>query len=247
MHCPPAIELNSSATTRADSAAVRFHGLRAALASVALLVACVGDPPPHEAALHDGQAELAMGNAGLALAQFELAHQIGPAVPEVLAGLAVANLELDQPATALEWFDRLEEVAPHALDTELTGKRCDALERALEEQIRAFEWASAVELAEQTPAAAVCKSESLSERSIRAHLGAAGQAREGGDHDEAVHHLEWVLAERPGHPDATLASLGWLLQDGQRKAALRLLSEALAQHPKDDRLIEAMVELLESR
>jgi tetratricopeptide (TPR) repeat protein len=194
--------------------------------------------------VREGREELAVGDPGAALVRFERAHALAPDDPGALRGLALSELELGRPHASLRWFDRLERVDPHALDAELTAARCRALAAAVAAEIERGAWTEAIELAEQTPAGAVCRSPRLAGQAIEAHMAEAARERESGDVDGAVEHLEWVLAEEPGHPDATLQSVDLLLREGAREEALRLLSEALTHHPRDDRLIERTVDLL---
>jgi tetratricopeptide (TPR) repeat protein len=218
---------------------------RAAPPVICWLLACASTPlPPHVIETREAEEALAVGDVETALEGFERAHVLAPDDPAALRGLALAELRLGRPAAALDWFDRLGRVDAHAFDAELTGARCRALEAALAADLQSESWARAIERAEQTPAAAVCRSPAIGDLAIRAHLAEAARAREANDLATAVDHLEWVLAERPGHPDASLESAELLQRDGSRDDALRVLSEALAQHPNDPRLIEATVELL---
>jgi tetratricopeptide (TPR) repeat protein len=194
--------------------------------------------------VREGREELAVGNVEAARIRFERAHALAPDDPGALRGLALAELRLGRPRAALRWLDRLERVDAHAFDAELTAARCRALEDAVGAELEREAWQEVIALAEQTPAGAVCRSDPLARQAIRAHMEEARREREAGRPDLAVEHLEWVLAEQPGHATATLESVGLLLRDGAREEALRLLSEALAHHPRDDRLIEAMVEVL---
>jgi tetratricopeptide (TPR) repeat protein len=223
-------------------------GLRAgtgALLWLAVAIGCASEPPPpHVVELREAEEALAVGEAESALERFQRAHELVPNHPDVLRGLALAELRLGRPGAALGWFDQLEQVRAGAFDAELTVARCAALLAAVTDELGRQAWAQALALAEQTPAAAVCRSDQLSRLAIRAHMAEAVQAREANQLASAVDHLEWVLAEQPGHADATLASVDLLLRDGSRDDALRLLSEALAHHPKDARLIEATVDLL---
>lgn len=216
-----------------------------ALLLLALAASCASEPPPpHQAALREAEAELAMGNAASALAGFLRAHELAPDHPAALGGLALAELQLGRPAAALGWLDQLERIRADAFDAELTAARCDALLAAVSAELDREAWAAAIELAERTPSAVVCRAEPLSTLAIRAHVARAAQAREANQIAAAIDHLAWVLAEQPGHADATLAVVDLLLRDRARDEALRLLSEALAHHPNDERLIEATVDLL---
>jgi tetratricopeptide (TPR) repeat protein len=194
--------------------------------------------------IREGREELAVGDPAAALARFERAHALAPDDPGALRGLALSELELGHAHASLRWFDRLERVDPHALDAELTVARCRALRAAVAAEIEREAWAEAIELVEQTPAGAVCGSAGLASQAIEAHMAEAVRALEAGDLERAVEHLEWVLAEEPGHPDATLQSVELMLREGARGEALRLLSEALAHHPGDGRLVEKMVDVL---
>ena len=216
-----------------------------ALLLTAVAVACASEPPsPHQAVLREAEAELAVGDAASARAGFLLAQDLAPDDPAALAGLALAELRLDRPAAALGWFDQRERVRADAFDAEMTVARCDALLAAVTAELDRAAWAVAIDLAEQTPSALVCRGEPLSALAIRARVAGAAQARDANQMAAAIEHLERVLAEQPGHPDATLASVELLLGEGAQDQALRLLSEALAHHPKDERLIEATVDLL---
>lgn len=221
-----------------------------------LLLACAlgcasTPPPPWHAPLHDGEAELATGHAERALALFESAHALAPEQPAVLRGLALASLALERPGESLAWFDELERVDDGAIDAELRRARCRAFGSAVAIRVDASDWAGAIALTASRAAADACRSDAaaaqaLAASAVRAHRGAARAELDAGRRDEAVRHLEWVLEARPGDPDATLLRLPILLESGERDPALRLLSRALDNHPKDERLIEAMVRLLET-
>ena len=92
--------------------------------------------------------------------------------------------------------------------------------------------------------ARACESDRLTGIALEVRLAAAERSREAGDFPATRRHLEAVLAAAPGHPEATLESAELSLRDGDRDRAIRLLSEALAHHPADERLIEAAADVL---
>ena len=221
----------------------RICGL--ALLALPLGLACQSEPlPEHLELLREAEEELAVGRAESALELFRRAYDLAPGGEDALRGMALAQLRLGRPVAALALFDELEQRSADAFDAELAAARCEAFLAAVSAAIDEQRWSEAISLATTSPAAAGCRSEQLGDLEIRAHLAEATRALEADDLATSVEHLQRVLADRPGHPGATLARVDLLVRDGARDDALRLISEALAHHPNDERLIEAAVDLL---
>ena len=220
------------------------------ISGVALLVlllglACQSEPlAAHLELLREAEEELAVGQAESALELFRRAYDLAPGDADALRGMALAQLRLGRPVAALAQFDELEERSADAFDAELAAVRCEAFLAAVSAALDEERWSEAIGLAATEPAAAGCSSEQLGDLEIRAHLAEATRALEAEDLARSVEHLQQVLADRPGHPDATLARVDLLVRDGARDDALRLIAEALTHHPNDERLIEAAVDLL---
>lgn len=233
--------MTDRAATRATTAAsqrIRWVGL-----GLLLAVGCV-NLPPHLIELREAREELAVGNPEAARAGFERVLVVEPGNSDALRGLAESQIALGQPAAALETLDVLAERSPGALDAELRRARCDALLAALESALDAGEPDRAIELAESSAAAQQCASDRLTALDVDARLAAAGAASATGEASAAFDHWSYVLGVRPGDADATLGAAVQLIREGRRDDALELLSEALAQHPKDGRLVELTVDVL---
>ena len=200
------------------------------MSGVALLVllfglACQSEPmPAHLELLREAEEELAVGQVESALGLFRSAYDLAPSDADALRGMALAQLRLGRPVAALAHFDELEKRSAGAFDAELAAARCQAFLGAVSVAIEEQRWSAAIGLAEAPPGGG-CRSEQLGDQKVRAHLAEATRALEAGDLAASVDHLEWVLADRPGHPDATLARVDLLVRGGARDDALRLLPE----------------------
>ena len=230
-----------------------MQGLRWAAAVCGALAACCGGVPPADlVAVQEGEAELAVGDPARALRHFEHALLLDPDNGRARRGLALAELALGRPRRARAQFEALARRDPGLFAPDTWRSACRALREAIVLEVVAAEPPDLLSRAESSPLLAPCRAEAVQGEAlldllVRARRAEAERLRALGDVEGALAQLARVLEARPGDPAATLASLPLLLGTERREQALRLLSEALSQHPGNSRLIEAGVELLVTR
>lgn len=220
--------------------------LAPALGFVLMLAGCASEPTRGELlelALREGETALAVGELDEARLAYARAVELDPADVRGLEGVARSELSRRDERAALAAILELEAALATSgkeLPAELGRARCSLVERSIRADLASGALGSALVRA-ASPAFAPCPDALRSELELEARR---RLARSASHPAEASVHFRRVLELAPGDAEASLGLARRALALGDRSAALRLLSEALSQHPANRELIELAVDAL---
>jgi tetratricopeptide (TPR) repeat protein len=223
-------------------------------------------PPRAPLSLLDaGDMALANGEAKEAMRHFDQALEIEPESARALLGKARSLIALGKGESSLDYFTRYAAVEtgpwpPHAMDD-----YCSALTLAALQAIDRDDPSRGLRLGRRLPRSE-CREPRQREIVMRSQLGLAEHERAVGQNDRALARYRVVLeqdsavstktsgrraarAVEPGANDELQAkaykgAAELLLEAGDRRQALEILSEGVGRFPRDRELLELMVAVL---